>query len=144
MVLDRAKGETNLISTASGGSTPSDGRCFAPLITPNGRTVVFTTFASNFVERDYNQQSDIFWVRLPGVESDFRVTGVYRATTHEVTLFWPATEGAVFRVEYSDSLPGHWKTLDVPILNGVDQATAVDRAVSSPAARFYRVVQTSP
>lgn len=59
LVRDRAKGTTERVSVASDG-TQANGDSYDAVITPDGRYVVFNSFASNLVSRDTNGTADTF------------------------------------------------------------------------------------
>jgi Tol biopolymer transport system component len=58
-VWDRASGATARVSLGPAGAQ-GDGPSFAPTITPDGRYVVFASFAANLVALDANGQRDVF------------------------------------------------------------------------------------
>src|SRR5262249_363073 len=58
-VRDRLAGTTERVSLASNG-TPSNSDCAPPAISPDGRYVVFGSFASNLVPGDTNVAFDVF------------------------------------------------------------------------------------
>jgi Tol biopolymer transport system component len=58
-VADRQTGGLRLVSQSSAGAKGNDDS-FAPLVSDNGRYVVFSSRASNLVRNDSNQQQDVF------------------------------------------------------------------------------------
>ena len=58
-VHDRQSGETNLISVAADGAT-GDGDSLQPMLSGDGRTVVFSSYAANLIAYDANHAADIF------------------------------------------------------------------------------------
>ena len=60
VLRDRASGLTNLISANASGTGGGNGPSTSPLLTPNGRYVVFASQASDLVPDDANAASDIF------------------------------------------------------------------------------------
>lgn len=59
LVHDRTNGKTELASLSTTGE-PATGDCLYPSISDDGRFVAFASFASNLVEDDSNDRSDIF------------------------------------------------------------------------------------
>jgi len=57
---DRNTGITKLISTAFGGSEASNGDCYAPAISSDGKSVAFESNATNLVQEDKNGVRDVF------------------------------------------------------------------------------------
>src|SRR5262249_8547529 len=58
-LFDRATGQTNLVSVNRFG-LPGNGHSRSPLLSPDGRFVVFASRASDLVDNDANNLSDIF------------------------------------------------------------------------------------
>ena len=58
-VRDLTTGTTRLVSTAADG-TPADGRSYGVTFGPDGKSVLFTSYAGNLVEGDTNGTKDIF------------------------------------------------------------------------------------
>jgi Tol biopolymer transport system component len=69
-VRDRVLGNTILISLNVTGSGSGNGTSSKPLLAADGRTVVFQSFASDLVPRDYNDRRDVFVLRLGGADTD--------------------------------------------------------------------------
>lgn len=138
---DLTEGTTILLTQSLVDTVPGDRFSGAPILGADGRTLVFRSFASNLAAHDFNEHGDLFVLRLPGAESSFRISTLYRVATGEVTLLWAAHAGASYRLEYTETLPANWKSLDTEVTTANGQASAVDRAVSGPAARFYRVIE---
>jgi len=64
-VWDRQTGTTTLVSVNSSGSNSGDDASFGAVISADGLSVAFVSFASNLVATDTNERSDIF-VRTGG------------------------------------------------------------------------------
>lgn len=69
-VHDRVLSTTTLLSVNQQGTGPAIGASFRPVLSNDGRTVVFQSFADNLVPGDYNTFRDIFVARLAGADSD--------------------------------------------------------------------------
>ncbi len=76
-IRDRQEGTTVRISTTIDGLEPN-GNSFFPEITPDGRYIIFYSYATNFVAGDTNATSDIF---------------VYDRQTNQVTRMDQSTQG---------------------------------------------------
>ena len=59
-VRDRKNGATRLVSVVADGIGAGNGRSFNPLLSVDGRYVVFESLASNLVTNDFNGTNDIF------------------------------------------------------------------------------------
>ncbi len=68
-VYDRALNSTFLVSRGSDGQ-PGDGPSTHPMLAPDGRTIVFTSFAGNLATADFNLTRDVFTLRLGGPDTD--------------------------------------------------------------------------
>lgn len=67
---DLVRGVTILLSVNQQGSTSVNAASTMPVLSANGRTVVFQSFADDLVAGDYNFSRDIFVAQLSDVESD--------------------------------------------------------------------------
>lgn len=59
-VRDIAAGVTRLVSKAADGTGSGNGRSFQPLISADGRYVIFESTAANLVTNDFNGTNDVF------------------------------------------------------------------------------------
>jgi hypothetical protein len=138
---DVKQDKTTLISRSIRTVQSADDASFPVVIAADNRTVVFTSFASDLVPGDFNQGADIFIMRLPGPESDFRITTISRVSTGEVTLFWSARTGVTYRIEIKEEITAQWQRLDAAIqINGAE-ASARDASAGLSRVRFYRLVE---
>ncbi len=69
-VYDRVQRSTLLISRSRFGEGPAAGSSTDPVMARDGRSVVFQSFANDLVESDYNEERDIFVVKLGAGDSD--------------------------------------------------------------------------
>ena len=124
------------------GNHSGDALSTAPVLARDGQTVIFASFATDLAPADFNQLGDLFLVRLPGPESDFRIISVARPSSGQVTLIWSAQENRTYRVEFTEALASGWQILNVPVQIAGKQAVAVDAAARP--IRFYRIVDAAP
>ena len=59
-LIDRTSGQASLVSVNRDGTGAGNGRSLSPLITPDGRYVLFRSRASNLAANDTNGVSDVF------------------------------------------------------------------------------------
>jgi Tol biopolymer transport system component len=141
-VYDRLSGGTTLASASQYGHFSADNRSLSPVFTPDSRTLLFTSWASDLLPDDFNQSADVFSLSLldpcvmPGFAlSALAVTGAVPGTQ----LTWPAMSGKAYRVQFKSSLNvSEWTDLAIPISIVNGQASAQDSAAIGE--RFYRVV----
>lgn len=69
-VYDRVLANLMLISRNRQGTASGNGVSSKPVMADDGRTVVFQSFASDLIDGDYNDASDIFVLRLGAGDSD--------------------------------------------------------------------------
>lgn len=132
---------TTLRLSAAGGSLVDSETSSRPILSQDGRTLVYTSSVGGADTGDFNRQADVFLVRLPSEESGFRVTRITRASDGAVTLIWAASEGKTYQVEATGSLPGGWVTTPLEVVVAGGQAMAVDIGGTALLRRFYRVVE---
>ena len=69
-VFDRLQGTTVRVSGNGGNAGYGSGSASKPVLSPDGRTLVFQSFASDFVANDFNDARDIFLLKLGEGDSD--------------------------------------------------------------------------
>ena len=69
-VYDRLQDSTMRITGSRGNSGYGSGSTSRPVLGPDGRTLVFQSFAGDFVENDFNDTRDIFLLKLGEGDSD--------------------------------------------------------------------------
>jgi Tol biopolymer transport system component len=69
-VRDLVTGTTTLLSLNSQGTRSGNGLSSHPVLSPDGRTIAFQSFAGDLVAGDYNSTRDIFVVRLGRADTD--------------------------------------------------------------------------
>jgi len=112
-----------------------------PILSADGRTLVFRSFSDGLVEGDYNQHSDLFAVRLPGPESEYRITTILRLATGEVQLVWPASGGRNYRVQTAEDPAGPWIDTDLAVTLEGGQGSSTIPGDSKATAQFFRLTE---
>jgi Tol biopolymer transport system component len=138
-LYDRASGTTLLASASRWGSSSADNRSLVPVISADGRTLFFESWASDLAAGDFNLNSDLFALTLDasGQPPSFRVQAV--PDLEGCHLEWLAAPGRSYQVEYKDNLADnqwHKATGTVAIVGN----TAWFKDSAAPTQRFYRVV----
>jgi len=186
-VRDLWRRTTMLVSRNIQGNGSGNALSSTPVLSADGRTVFFQSFASDLVPGDFNQARDIFALKLSGQDGDgdgmdddwemayfntltrdghddFDQDGQtdleeFRAGTNPAndesilrvltlaplrgggrTLFWSATPGRRYRVEYKADAKGvNWLELPGTVTAMGTTASQVDAAAGTEHRRFYRV-----
>ena len=135
---DLSAATTYCLSLNSDGTGPGNGYSGNPVTSGDGRTVMFTSDATDLVPGDFNHAPDVFAARLPSVV-ELRLLPVEMAGG-KATLRWTATAGSTYRVQYKNHLSDALWT-DVPGEVTAVSATAEkeDSSAITAAQRFYRV-----
>ena len=140
-LCDRQTGVTTLLSANAAGA-PGNNDSFAPQFSGDGRTVVFQTWASDLVPRDYSQSGKLVAVKIATSNPTPVFAGqlVFApASGQSPTLTWPAVSGANHQVQFKDNLTDStWQPLygNVWVAGGAGYATDLAPNVNQ---RFYRV-----
>jgi Tol biopolymer transport system component len=141
-LYDRQADITELVSASESGSRAANNRSFAPVFSGDGRTLVFQSWASDLVGRDFNQSSDLFVLRLNSTNSTAALVGeiIYAPTFgSNPVLTWQAVPGKSYRVQFKDRLTDAvWQPLNGNVTLVGDCAYANDLS-PAPARRFYRI-----
>ncbi len=67
---DLTRDVTILLSSGDAGATPGNGASTMPILSADGRMVLFQSFADDLTTGDYNFSRDIFMVHIGGPDSD--------------------------------------------------------------------------
>lgn len=116
-VRDRAQGLTQLISRATTGTRSGNWGSYHPLLSADGGTAVFMSFADDLIEADFNDQPDVFEVSLPRW-LEIAVKAV--PGTGDLELRWSVPDGMSAALVQAASLGGSdpWKTVAAPGVDG--------------------------
>lgn len=125
--------QTNILFTLNRESeTAGNDLSFPGAISGDGKTLLFSSWASDLSSRDGNDYGDIFSFTL--LDLDVIQSGA------GVTISWPAVSEGTYQLQFKHAVNDlEWQDLDVPILIAGGRATV---SYNSPGAsnRFYRVV----
>jgi len=111
------------------------------ILGPDGRTLVFESFASNLVPGDLNETKDVFVLRLPGNEgAEFRILTLTSVGNGTTTVFWNSIPGRTYRLEYTEDISNpSWTELPDDIVAAGYASSKTDEISATGRARFYRV-----
>ena len=134
-LYDRQTGSNTLLSASRTGASSADGLSLAPVFSGDGRTLVFSSWASDIVANDFNLQLDVI------AYSFFYASILPGSAPGDATwLWWPSTPGKTYQVQFKDNL-------DDPVwldLSGTTSdshyRSALQISTSGTSHKFYRVV----
>lgn len=142
-LYDRVGGTTTLVSSSRLGGTSANNRSLNPVFSGDGRTLVFTSWASDLIAGDFNNASDVFTVDLNAAQDaplEVKALGGSGNSPPGNWLAWPASPGKSYRVEFKTNLTDPvWQPLSGPISIMGGQASFND-GTAGGSSRFYRVV----
>jgi Tol biopolymer transport system component len=142
-LYDRLSGATTLISASRFGDTSADNRSLTPVFSPDGRTLVFSSWASDLHANDFNHNADVFACNLYSSDTipAFTVTAVrYSGAGSGCWLSWPVASGKTYRVQAKNSLEDSvWQEFNAHITVVGNRAYVQDYAAGT-TGRFYRIV----
>jgi Tol biopolymer transport system component len=134
IVYDRLANSNSLLSVAAAGAASEDSRSMTPEFSPDGRTLIFSSWASNLAADDFNHFSDVFAFEFLYVNVTLGALG------QGPTITWPYVSGHGYQVEYKNNLTDStWQQLVGTVNINGNQASMTDPAPVS-SQRFYRVV----
>jgi Tol biopolymer transport system component len=137
-LYDRLSGRNALISRSQDGTTGGNDFSSTPVISANGKRVVFRSTVDDFVTGDFNQTQDVFLyhvVAAPWVE----VLGPSANGT--ITLQWDVNPGETYRIQHKGDLQEtSWKDSPGQVTIVGSRASWTEPTTASPGQRFYRVV----
>jgi Tol biopolymer transport system component len=136
-LYDRLSGGNTLISRNQDGATGWNGFSSAPVISANGKRVVFHSTVDHLVAGDFNQTQDVFLyhaIAAPWVE----VLGP--SASGAITLQWDANPGETYQVQRKGDLrEAVWEDCPGQISIVGSKASWIEPTTASPGQRFYRV-----
>jgi hypothetical protein len=142
-LYDSLSGATTLVSASRFGKASAKNRSLAPVFSVDGRTLIFSSWASDLLPNDYNNSVDVFTLDLTasGPAPGFSLTSWPGTSPSASTwLSWPVVIGKSYRVQYKHSLDEtSWQDLGQRIAIMGDRAYLEDLE-QGPTHRFYRVV----
>jgi Tol biopolymer transport system component len=132
-LYDVVLGKNTRLTTSLATAPSSDKFSLAPFFSGDGRHIVFTSWDSDLIGNDFNQDADVFSYGLLyasiGISNNFPV------------ISWPANPGENYSVLFSPDIASPiWNPLpDIPVTRG-NEASIQDTNNSAPT-RFYRVLK---
>jgi hypothetical protein len=133
---------STVLLSATANGLAGDAMSTSPVLAPDGRTVVFQSYASDLTAGDFNRDQDVFLLRLPGPESAFRIFSLTRLGTGETTLLWAAQTGRSYTLQFKEELAAPaWTDLRTATTVNGGQGSATDSTTAGARARFYRVME---
>lgn len=153
MVYDRSNAISTLITSSAYGSRTGNNRSTQPLVSADGKNILFTSWASDLLTNDFNPGSDVFLLSLPGSSvpgaANSGMAGTLVAglqlfpligSNSVPTLSWPAQYGASYQIQYKNDLGDpvwHNVSGDAGVVGSLGEAIDLNPSVSN---RFYRVI----
>ncbi len=142
-LYDRLTGSTTLLGTSifTGGGANSE--ALAPQFSGDGQTLFFQSWASDLVASDFNQDRDLFSLKLYTADPTGTFVGqiVFSPGGGQgPTLTWPAAAGKTYVLQYKKNVTDpFWQNLNATVTVNGNQASATD-PTADPGQRFYRVI----
>ncbi len=142
-LYDCLTGSTTLLGTSifTGGGANSE--ALAPQFSGDGQTLFFQSWASDLVASDFNQDRDLFSLRLYTADPTGTFVGqiVFSPGGGQgPTLTWPAAAGKTYVLQYKKNVTDpFWQNLNATVTVNGNQASATD-PTADPGQRFYRVI----
>ncbi|HTL16094.1 MAG TPA: hypothetical protein VL793_02600, partial [Patescibacteria group bacterium] len=141
-LYDRMSGGTRLISLSRFTGLSADSRSLLPVFSPDGRTLLMTSWASDLGAADFNNSADVFSMALydPAELVPFAVEAIpISGSNTACSITWPIISGRSYKVQFKTNLSElQWHDLNEPIWMVGDKAAVQD--AFSVGTRFYRVV----
>jgi len=110
-----------------------------PALSADGTTLLFRSFASDWIDGDYNGNSDLFVARLVPSGPPASVLSWARAREGTLRLTWAAQSGKVYRLMTASRIGGPWSASDAAVANdGMQHSVEVTLGIGTDAA-FYRL-----
>jgi Tol biopolymer transport system component len=132
-LYDRFTGSNNPVTTSLYQRSTADGFSTGPVISGDGLTMVFQSYASDVGMGDFNDNSDLF-------AETFLFVTISNAPGQGPTLSWTTRPGESYHAQFKDDVRNvNWQQVVGTIAFAGNQAHVTDLAPSA-AQRFYRVV----
>jgi hypothetical protein len=154
MLYDRSNAVTLAITASDYGNHTAANRSLNPVFSGDGKTLAFSSWASDLVPQDFNPGSDVFMLSLAGAYSGGYTNNNGNATNtisglqmtqppspnSPPAFTWPAQPGAFYQLQYKNNLTDPaWQNFygSVSIIGTIGSAYDLNPASGS---RFYRVL----
>jgi Tol biopolymer transport system component len=137
-------GSTNMaLSLSRSGASTGNHRSIAPVFSADGRTVAFLSWASDLVDQDFNQASDIYALSPYSIGSipPFSIAISLAGSPGQGSwLSWPVVPGKTYGAQFKNDLSDpFWQDLNASVVMVGNTAWLQDIAPGA-ATRFYRIL----
>ena len=142
-VYDRQSATTILLGGSAVDAGQTTYRAFSPVFSGDSQSLVFRSWDPNLVPKDFNQESDVFSLKLYSTNGTPTFVGqiVFVSSSGQNPMFtWPATAGVTYEVQFKDNLTDpQWQTLDGSVSIDGSRGFATDFEPNRDH-RFYRIM----
>jgi Tol biopolymer transport system component len=139
-LFDRLTGGTLLVTSSRFGPYSADNRSLTPVFSADGRTLAFTSWASDLLPGDFNGWSDVFALSLYSSEPAPLFRACVSSEAQGCRVTWPALPGRSYRVQFKSNLADpQWQDLWGQAVVVGNQGVLQDLAPGANQ-RFYRIV----
>jgi Tol biopolymer transport system component len=142
-IFDRQTMTNTLVSASLFGNFSANGHSLPPAFSADSQTLVFPSWASDLAAQDFNQNEDLFALKIYGSVVPVLFVGqilFVPGTGQNPVIQWPITTGKTYQIQFKNNLTDPvWQNLNAAINLNSNCATATD---SSPCVtqRFYRII----
>lgn len=131
-VYDRLTGANRLLS-ANQSDKSGNNRSHAPIFSGDGRSLVFSSWASDLTTTDFNQSSDLFAFA-------FLYVTITRDNGQAPVISWPAMPGQTYQVQFKNNVDdADWQPVNGTIMITGNQGSIHDLSPGTDQ-RIYRIV----
>jgi Tol biopolymer transport system component len=142
-VRDLVAGTTTVLSPSVDGLTSANRLSNHPILSADGRTVAFQSFATDITREHRQFNNNVYVVQFRDEPSDNLVLSMLQtgATSQwPPALTWKASMGTGYQLEYNDDLrTANWIKLPAQITALGATALVPDSSTNMPPRRFYRL-----
>lgn len=134
-LYDQQTGSNTLLSISLSSEGSGNNRSLTPFFSPDGKSLVYCSWASDLVGKDFNNNSDVFGYSLLYIS-----IVPSAALSQGPWLTWPYVAGKNYKIQYRTGSPtASWQDLGEPYTNSGNRAWLQDRSPSGDQ-RVYRVI----
>lgn len=134
-LYDSQTGSNTLLTASLAGAGSGNNRSFTPVFSPDGRTLVYNSWASDLVLHDFNQTCDVFSYGL-----FYTLLVPATGAVQGPWLTWPYLTGKNYKVQFKNTATDSaWQNLSGTVTNNGSRAWLQDTTPAN-GQRFYRVL----